>query len=93
MQTFQVTIASNGIGVFPTLVAQPQYMTVQNNSTRDMRVGDVAIVAGVYGTGKGILISSGGGTFTFQLGQDYSTRTSEWRCAGTAGDILDVIVI
>ncbi len=93
MQTFQVTIASNGIGVFPTLPNWPQYMTVQNNATHDMRVGDVAIVAGVYGTGKGIVVSNSGGAFTFQLGQDYSTRTSEWRCAGTAADVLDVIII
>lgn len=93
MQIFQVTIGSNGKGQFPTLAVWPQYMTVQNNATHDMRVGDVTVVAGVYGTGKGINVSNSGGAFTFQLGQDYSTRTSEWWCAGTAGDVLDVIII
>lgn len=93
MQIFQVTIPSGGKAQFPVLALQPQYMTVQNNATNNMRVGDTAIVAGAYGTGKGILLTSGGGTFTFQLGQDYSTRTSEWWVAGTSGDILDVIII
>ena len=93
MQTFQVTIGSNGKGQFPTLPLMPQYMTVQNNSTDIMRVGDTSVVAGAYGTGKGILLQSSGGAFTFQLGQDYSTRTSEFWVAGTSGDVLDVIII
>lgn len=93
MQTFQVTIASNGRANFPVLAVMPQYMTVQNNATHDMRVGDVAIVAGVYGTGKGILVINSGGAFTFQLGLDNATRTSEWWVAGTAADVLDVIII
>jgi hypothetical protein len=93
LQIFQVTIGSNGKAQFPTLPDWPQYMTVQNNSSDNMRVGDVSVVAGAYGTGKGILISSNGGAFTFQLGQDYSTRTSEWWVAGTSGDVLDVIII
>lgn len=93
MIDFQVTIGSNNRVQFPRLDFQPQHMTVQNNSTHDMRVGATNIVAGAYGVGLGTLITSGGGSFTFQLGQDYSTRTSEWWAAGTPGDILDVKLI
>jgi hypothetical protein len=92
MQIFQVLIPASGKAQFPTLPNWPQNMTVQNNSNDIMRVGDVSVVAGLYGTGKGLLLNPGD-SYTFQLGQDRSTRTSEWWVAGTSTDILDVIII
>ena len=88
MITFQVTIPTGGGPVqFPALQAQPQYMTVQNNTAHAMRIGDKTVTSS-----KGIALAPSG-ALTFSLGLDYATRLSEFWVAGTAADVLDVMVI
>ena len=86
MITFQVTLGS-GATQFPTIQAQPQYMTVQNNATHAMRIGDKTVTSS-----KGISLSQGG-ALTYSLGLDYATRLSEFWAVGTAADVLDVMAI
>lgn len=86
MTIFQVTLGAAHTQ-FPQMDFQPQTMTVQNNATHVMRLGDVSVSAT-----RGMSIAPGG-SFTFILGQDYSTRISEWWVFGTAADVLDVLVV
>ena len=86
MIIFQVTLGT-GATQFPAIQAQPQYMTVQNNATHAMRIGDKTVTSS-----KGISLSPGG-ALTFSLGLDYATRLCEFWAVGTAADVLDVMVI
>ena len=89
MVIFQVTIPSGGGPVqFPSLQVQPQTMILQNNAAAVMRVGDNNV-----STTKGISLAATGAPFVIPLGQDYSTRLSEWWVVGTATQVLDVMVL
>ena len=87
MTIFEVTIPASGNVRFPALQAQPQTLVLSVNGSNVVRVGDVTT-----STTKGVVLPSKSVT-VIPLGQDYSTRTDEWYCAGTSGDVLDVMVI
>jgi hypothetical protein len=86
MTIFQVVLGT-GATQFPALQSQPQFMTVQNNTSDNMRIGDKTVTSS-----KGIALGPGG-SLTFSLGLDYATRVSEFWVIGTAADVLDVMVI
>lgn len=75
-------ISKHGIGF--------KQMIVQNNSgDSTVRLGDSTVVAGVYGTGKGILLSSAGsanwGATSIQSGV-----LSNWYLAGATNTVIDI---
>jgi hypothetical protein len=89
MITFQVTIPSGGGPVqFPSLQVQPQTMVLQNNAAAVMRVGDKTV-----STTKGISLAATGTPVVIPLGQDYSSRLSEFWVVGTATQVLDVMIL
>ena len=85
----QVTITSAARTQLSSHGVNFKWLLFQNNSTDNMRVGDVTIVAGVYGTGKGILLTPGGGNFTGAT-PIQNGILSNWYVAGTAADVLDI---
>ena len=87
MYIFQVTIPASGNVQFPALPFQPQTLVLGVAGLNVMRVGDKTT-----STTKGIPLQSKTVT-VISLGQDYSTRTDEWYAAGTAADVLDVMVL
>lgn len=86
----QVTIAAgaNRISVHGINFKQ---MIVQNNSTDStVRLSDSTVVAGSYGTGKGLLVPPSGdanwGQLPIQAG-----ILSNWYLAGATGTVIDIV--
>lgn len=79
---------------FPHLDFQPQFMTVVNaGGTGTINVGDVSVGSALNGVQNGVPLIPGG-SFTFQLGQDYSTYLDEWWAISSAsGSTLNYILI
>lgn len=87
--TLQVTLGSGATQISKHGINFKQ-MIVQNNTASDTcRLGDSTVVAGAYGTGKGILLSPAGsaniGALPIQAG-----NLRDWYIAGVANDVIDV---
>jgi hypothetical protein len=87
--SLQVTLKSGATQISPHGINFKQ-LIIQNNTSADtVRAGDSTVVAGAYGTGKGILISPSGsvniGPTVIQGG-----ILSNWYLAGTLNDVIDV---
>lgn len=93
MITGQIAVGTTKVQ-FPALQVQPQFMTVFNaGGTGTINVGDISVNATLDTVQNGIPIGPGG-SFTFQLGQDYSTRLTEWwAISSEAGSVLNYILI
>jgi hypothetical protein len=79
-----------------------QWIQFQNNAAHNIRYGmdnlvSVTTPAAVNGgtAGRGILLASGspGGAGSQSTPIEYSTMISDWWIAGTAGDVIDVLVL
>jgi hypothetical protein len=93
MVTGQISVGTTKVQ-FPPLQVQPQFMTVINaGGTGTINVGDKTVDATLNGVQNGVALGPGS-SFTFQLGQDYSTRMSEWWAINSAsGGTLNYILI
>jgi hypothetical protein len=93
MITGQITIGTTKVQ-FPQIDFAPQFMTVINaGGTGTVNVGDVTVDATLNTVRNGVPLTPGG-SFTFQLGQDYSTRLSEfWAISSATGSTLNYILI
>jgi hypothetical protein len=93
MVTGQFTVGTTKVQ-FPHLAVQPQYMTIINaGGTGTVNVGDITVDTSLGGIQNGVPLAPGD-AFTFQLGQDYSTRMTEfWAISTTAGSIINFILI
>lgn len=90
MPTLQVTIGSTGkTQISPHGIGYRQ-IVVQANGSNAVRYGDSTIVAGAYGTGKGMLIASGGGNFNSGPSNIQVGVLSDKYVAGTVGDVVDI---
>lgn len=87
MQFFQVTIPASGNVRFPSLQFQPQTIVLSVSGANVIRVGDAST-----STTVGVALQPAT-TTVIPLGQDYSSRTSEFYAAGTSGDTLNVMVL
>ena len=88
MKYIQVTIGAAATQV-STSGLQCRWVSIQNNATHAMRVGDsTASVGGA----KGILLASGspGGSVTIGAFESYALDLSTVYIAGTQGDTVDV---
>jgi hypothetical protein len=94
MYLLQVTITTTGVSqpilapaVVPDRIVPFQQFIPQNNGTHNMRIGDSSVSAM-----RGIIIGiSGSANMAPQL--SYSGDLSEFWVNGTAGDILDILVL
>lgn len=86
--SLQVTLGASATQISPHGINFKQ-LVIQNNATHSIRVGDSTVVAGAYGTGKGLLITTGGNSNTGAL-PIQSGILSNWYIAGTAADVIDV---
>lgn len=106
MRLLQVTLTSVATPIVPKAVvpanALPfQVFVIQNNSAHAIRVGDASVSmtvpAAVNGgtAGRGILISPGspGGSQTLSPGLEYTGDMTEFYIAGTATDVVDVMIL
>lgn len=93
MVTGQISVGITKVQ-FPRLQVQPQFMTIINaGGTGTINVGDVTVNATMNSIQNGVALAPGS-SFTFQLGQDYSTHTSEfWAISSAAGSTLNYILI
>jgi hypothetical protein len=87
--SIQVTLGSGATQISKHGINFKQ-MIIQNNTSADsVRAGDSTVVAGAYGTGKGILIPPSSnmnwGPTVIQGG-----ILSNWYLAGTLNDVIDV---
>lgn len=94
MHLLQLTITATGVNqpiipaaVVPDRILPFQQIIFQNNGSNNMRLGD----AGVSAT-RGIVVGPSGGTNVAPQLQ-YSGDLSEFYVNGTAGDILDIMVL
>jgi hypothetical protein len=94
MHLLQVTITTTAVSqpilspaVVPGRITPFQQFIPQNNGSNNMRIGD----AGVSAT-RGIIIGpSGSANVAPQL--SYSGDLSEFYVNGTAGDVLDILIL
>jgi hypothetical protein len=87
--SIQVTLGSGATQVSPHGISFKQ-MYIQANGTSNVRIGDSTVVAGAYGTGKGLLITSGGGGLNWGPTVIQGGLLSNWYIAGTAAQVVDV---
>lgn len=99
MRLLQVTLTTAATPIL-TKGNQPansfpfQVLTIQNNSNAIIRVGDYSVSAT-----KGIQISpTGAGSsdipwFVLSPGLEYTSDLYEWFIFGTAGSVIDVLVL
>ena len=87
--SIQVTIGSGARTQVSPHGINFKQMIVQVNGSNSIRAGDSTVVAGAYGTGKGMLINSSG---TYNIGPTVIQGgiLSNWYFAGTANDVVDV---
>lgn len=93
MPSFQVTIPSTGkTQLSPRGIGFRQLIVQNNSADATVRVGDSTIVAGAYGTGKGLLLVAGAnsnqGPIPIQAGV-----LSDYYAAGAVGTVLDVFYL
>jgi hypothetical protein len=97
MRSLQTIIASTGVAQKilpaannPNTVYPFQWVTFQNNASHSMRIGDSSVSAT-----KGVLLAAGtpGGSLTIAPGHQYTTGLDEFYVEGTAGDVLDVMIV
>ena len=106
MRLLQVTLTSAATPIIPKAVLPAnslpfQVFLIQNNSAHAIRVGDytvsMTVPASVNGgtAGKGILIEPGspGGSQELSPGLEYTGDMTEFYIAGTATDVIDVMVL
>jgi hypothetical protein len=95
MQSLQVTITATGVPQPLTPIQLKgiangiyfQQLFLQNNGSNNMRIGDSSV-----STTKGILLYPGGSQ-TGAMAIEYSGTLNDWYVVGTAGDVLDIMVI
>lgn len=87
--SLQVTIGAGARTQISAHGINFKQLIIQANGSNIVRCGDSTIVAGAYGTGKGLLIYPTGnanvGPVPIQGG-----ILSNWYVAGTAADVVDV---
>lgn len=95
MHLLQITIAVTGTSqpiipaaVVPDRILPFQQFIPQNNGMHNMRIGD----AGVSAT-RGIILFPSGGSMNVCPQLQYSGDLSEFYVNGTAGDVLDMMVL
>ena len=94
MHLLQVTIASTNkpqpiipAAVVPGRVMPFQQLITQNNGSNEMRIGDSSV-----SSTRGIVLWPSGSN-TVSLALQYSGDLTEFYVNGTAGDILDIMVL
>jgi hypothetical protein len=86
--SLQVTLGSSATQISAHGIAFKQMIVQDNSTSTTTRLGDSTVVAGAYGTGKGILISGGSanwGNVPIQAG-----LLSNWYIAGPSSTVIDV---
>lgn len=85
----QVTLGAGATQISAHGINFKQMIVQDNSPSTTTRLGDSTVVAGAYGTGKGILISGGSvnwGPTVIQGG-----ILSNWYLAGPSSDVIDVL--
>jgi hypothetical protein len=84
-RTLQVTLTASATQIYPTADYFNQ-MTIQNNAQHNCRLGDSTVTAS-----RGLMLMVGGqfnaGPFSGSQGD-----ASQFYIAGTAGDVIDVLL-
>lgn len=75
-------------GVQPANSLPFQWLMIQNNAANNCRVGDSSVSAT-----KGILLLASGGSMTAAPALEYTSDLYEWFIFGTAGQIIDVMLL
>ena len=87
--TKQVTLGTGATQLSPHGINFKQLIVQYNGANTGTRYGDSTVVAGAYGTGKGILLAPSGsvnwGNLPIQAG-----ILSNCYVAGTSGDTIDI---
>lgn len=93
MITGQLSVGTSKVQL-PTIPQWPQTATFINaGGTGVVNVGAANVDATLNGVQNGMPLQPGG-SYTFTLGQDYSTRLSEfWAISSAAGSTLNYILI
>jgi hypothetical protein len=88
VRTLQVTLGAGVTSVLSPLAHQQVlWVTIQNNATHSIRIGD----ANVTST-RGLALNSGGGSFFVGPSSSGSARDlGSWYIIGTSADVIDVI--
>lgn len=101
MRLLQVTLLAtatpitNAIPVAGTAYGASQFgsfqqITIQNNAAAVVRVGDSTVSAT-----RGMALSAGspGSSGTFTTSIDFATSLDEWYLFGTAGQVIDIMLL
>lgn len=87
--SLQVTLGSSATQISPHGINFKQMIVSYAGVASGLRLGDSTVVAGAYGTGKGIPLGPSGsvnwGNVPIQGG-----ILSNWYIAGTSGQVVDV---
>jgi hypothetical protein len=87
LSTMQVTLGS-GTTQMQTASLGVYQIILQNNATHSMRCGDSNT-----SSSRGALLASGGGSMNFGPMSFQGLDLSQFYCAGTSGDVVDVLYL